>query len=467
MDDQVAALLRSDLFEICIDTTFLVLGMASCAIAALRRQSGVRVFLWTGLWSAAYGLLHLLGVRAVVLALPPWLQVTAPYVNTVITYGLVVVASCAWLELTVGTMRKVVIAVAVAAAVTAVLGIGWFVVTGVDSRFMPLNNALAATILLLLLITVSSKTLFKKYLLLPNRGFLVFGTVVFTVEALFGNLARPFFGFRSPLIFDHLGFLALLAAFGYSGMKMVMSNEHRLLEIQAELEVARQIQASILPINVPQVRGLDISATYQPMASVAGDFYEFLPVDSEHAGFVVADVCGHGVPAALIASMLKVAVRSVAGCADRPGEFLQALNRVLAEPLRGQLVSASYLWVDMQLRKASYSAAGHPPMLRWNGGLERIESNGLLFGIREQVEYPACDVPLHPGDRLLLYTDGVTEAENNAGQAFGDLELQRTLAESNGQPPAELSRRIMTKIQRWQHSAEPQDDMTLIVIEVQ
>ena len=92
---------------------------------------------------------------------------------------------------------------------------------------------------------------------------------------------------------------------------MVLTNERRLLEIQAELDVARQIQTSILPTDVPELRGLRISATYRPMASVAGDFYEFLPVDREHAGFLIADVCGHGVPAALIASMLKVAARSV------------------------------------------------------------------------------------------------------------------------------------------------------------
>ena len=98
-------------------------------------------------------------------------------------------------------------------------------------------------------------------------------------------------------------------AFRYAGLKMVRANEHRLLEIQAELEVARQIQASTLPTHVPHVHNLRISAAYRPMASVAGDFYEFLPVDGKRAGFLVADVCEHGVPAALIASMLKIAVQ--------------------------------------------------------------------------------------------------------------------------------------------------------------
>jgi sigma-B regulation protein RsbU (phosphoserine phosphatase) len=247
---------------------------------------------------------------------------------------------------------------------------------------------------------------------------------------------------------------------------MVLTNEHRLLEIEAELEVARQIQASILPAKVPDVRDLRISATYLPMASVAGDFYEFVSVDHERAGFLVADVCGHGVPAALIASMLKVAVQSVAACAEDPGKFLGALNRVLTDPLRGQLVSASYLWVDMTARKALYSAAGHPPLLRCNKGIERIESNGLLFGISPDAEYPVRQLSLCPGDRLFLYTDGVTEPENSVGEAFGDCQLERVLAHNSAETASNISRRIMTEIQAWQHTPEPQDDITLIVIDV-
>ena len=381
MDDQVTAMLRGNLLEICINTAFVAIGVASCAIAALRRRRGMRILLWTGIWSAVYGLLHLLGVKAVQEALPHGLRAATPYVTTAIEYLLVVVASCAWLELIVGAMRRIVIGFVAAATITGVLGIGWFIVTGVNDKFMFVNNMLAAGILSILLITITSKRLSEKYLLLPNRGFLVFGTLVFALEALAANLSRPLFGRGMPILVDHLGFLVQLVAFGYSGLRMVGLKEHQLLEIQAELEVARQIQTSILPTAVPRVRGLTVSATYRPMASVAGDFYEFLPVDDERAGFFVADVCGHGVPAALIASMLKVAVQSAAACAERPGEFLAAINRVLAEPLRGQLVSASYLWVDMRSRRGLYSAAGHPALLRCNHAVEEIESNGLLFGI--------------------------------------------------------------------------------------
>jgi sigma-B regulation protein RsbU (phosphoserine phosphatase) len=467
-DAQLAAGLRGDLLQIGINTTFLILGLTSCAIAALRRRGGVRVFLWIGIWSASYGLMHLLEVGAVQLVLPVWARTATPYITTFVLYASLVVAAAAWLELTVGIMRRIVIFLFFASAITAILGIVWFVFTGDVNRFLVLNNVLAVAFLLLLLVTVTSRRLFERYLLLPGRGFLVFGTVVFTVEALSVTAMRLVFGIRTPvfLLIDHFGFLVLLVAFGYSGLKMVLTNEHRLLEMQAELDVARQIQLSILPTEVPQVDGLRISATYRPMTSVAGDFYEFVPVDHQHIGILIADVCGHGVPAALIASMLKGAVRYVSSHADDPGKFLRALNGVLSGALRGQLVSAAYLWVDMETRVGRYSAAGHPPLLRWNGGLERVESNGLLFGICAETLYPVHEIVFHAGDRLLLYTDGITEPENKSGEPFDEGQLERVLSRGSRDDCDALSQRILSEIRNWRATPEQQDDMTLIVIDV-
>ena len=462
MDAQALSALRAQLIEICAATCFLFAGLITCAIAGLRRRGGERVFLWLGVWSAVYGVQHLLGSSSVVSALPHRLQLWVPYIATAITYLMVVVGAYAWLGLLVGVARRIVTALIVAASITAALGFGWFLATGVPNKFLALNNLLASCVLAILVALVSSKRLFQKYLLLSNRGFLAFGTFVFAIEALWNNLARPF-GLASPILLDHLGFAMLLLGFGYSALQMVLKNEHRLLAIESELEIARQIQSSILPTTVPTLRSLQIAVTYQPMASVAGDFYEFLPVDSEHAGFLIADVCGHGVPAALIASMLKVAAQSVASSASDPAEFLAALNRILAAPLRGQLVSAAYLWIDLHARHALYSAAGHPPLLRWhNAQLDRIESNGILFGVLPDAAYPAQQIPLCSGDRLLLYTDGITEPENAAGEAFGDHQLEALLRQPH--TSTDLASRIVAELRNWQPIQ--QDDMTLLVIDV-
>jgi serine phosphatase RsbU (regulator of sigma subunit) len=204
------------------------------------------------------------------------------------------------------------------------------------------------------------------------------------------------------------------------------------------------------------------------MTAVAGDFYDFLAVDEHRTGFLVADVTGHGVPAAMIASMIKVATQSVVPCAHDPREVLSGLNRMLSAQLRAQLVSAAYLWVDTEKRKALYSAAGHPPLLHWRGGkLQRIESNGLLLGVLPEAEYPLWEMVIQPGDRFLLYTDGVSEPENGSGESFGAHKLEQVVRNNRLRAPSELLDQLLTEIRGWQPvSAEQRDDITLVAIDV-
>jgi sigma-B regulation protein RsbU (phosphoserine phosphatase) len=191
-------------------------------------------------------------------------------------------------------------------------------------------------------------------------------------------------------------------------------------------------------------------------------------VDDHRVGFLVADVSGHGVPAALIAAMIKVAMQSLVHCAPRPGEVLSGLNRILSGQLRSQLVSAAYLWLDMEHGSALYSAAGHPPLIRWRQGrFERVESNGLLIGVVPDVDYPVCQFLFSPGDRFLLYTDGIIEPENASGDSFGDQEFEDIVRRNQSRSPADLSEDLLTGVRRWQPaSVTQQDDITLLVIDI-
>jgi sigma-B regulation protein RsbU (phosphoserine phosphatase) len=203
------------------------------------------------------------------------------------------------------------------------------------------------------------------------------------------------------------------------------------------------------------------------MKAVAGDFYEFIPVDGKRVGLLVADVTGHGVPAALFASMIKVAMQSALTCADEPGKVLSVLNGILYEPLRTQLVTAAYLWLDAENRNAVYSAAGHPRLLRWREGkLDGIESNGLLFGVIPAADYPVCDLSIRSGDRFLLYTDGVIEPQNASGDCFGDRKLEQVVRDNQFRTASELSEQLLSEIHVWQSDSVQQDDITLIVIDV-
>ncbi len=461
------AVLRDQVADIIIGSVFLFIGLATCSIAAIRGPSGGRILVWLGIWSAMYGAVHLSESPAVVAVSPLWLQISAPYANTGMTYLLVVAGALSFAELSLGRLRFMIQLAASAGLAIAVAGTTFFAFTG-STKLMFYNNLLGICLLLIQVTVVAAPGLARKYLVLPSRGVLAIGTLAFTIEALYNSLSRPL-GFKSLRILDHLGFAILLFSFGYVALRLVFVNERRLLSIENELAIAREIQTSILPNSVPEVDNLRISAAYHPMTAVAGDFYDFIPVDRKRIGILVADVSGHGVPAALIASMIKVATQSVVSCADDPRAVLRGLNRALSGQLHGQFVSMAYLWLDTENQTGAYSAAGHPPLLRWtHGALERIESNGLLFGvIRERDDYPVCTMRINPGDRFLLYTDGVTEPENADGDCFGDIRLEQVVRDHQFRSPSALSDQLLSEIRQWQPaSAIQQDDITLIVIDV-
>ncbi len=467
MQDQALALLRSEVARIVFGTVFVFVGFAACGIAAMRRWSGTRVLVWLGIWSALYGSRPLADALARVEILPHWLQVSVPYLDVVNMYLIPVVATIAWVELSLDKLRFFLKAVAIAGTVIALAGITHFILTGANTGLILYNQSLTTCLLSVLLTVIVVPGLSRKFLVMPNRGVLLAGTLIFVMQALSVNLLRPL-GYRSSITLDSLAFGVLLFSFGYVAARIIFANERRLQSIENELAIAREIQTSIIPSGNPELRNIRIAAAYRPMTYVAGDFYDFIPVDENRAGFLVADVSGHGVPAALIATMIKVAIRSVVPCAHDPWAVLRGLNRVLYGQLRNQFITASYLWIDMESRIALYSAAGHPPLLRWRGGrLERIESNGLLFGVTPEPEYPVCDMALTPGDRLLLYTDGLIEPENSEGDSFGDSRLERVMCENQSRSPSELVERLLSEIRLWQPAAnEQQDDITLVVIDV-
>lgn len=470
MQDQVLEMLRGQLADIILGAVFLFIASqmwAACSIAAIRRQSGVGLFIWLGIWSAIYGIGLLTQSPAVVAALPLSIQRSVPYVTTGIAYLTLVVGLCAFLELSLGIVRLLIKILIFAGIAVALAGIGWFVFGGSAYRFIPYNTLIVVCALLILVTVVAVKKLSDRFMVLLNRRVLAVGTLVFALEALWGNLSRKLH-YQTPRVLGDLAFAVFLLSFAIVAVQMISANERRLLSIDKELEVARQLQFSILPTAIPEIENVRIAVCYRPMTAVAGDFYEFVCADGNRIGFLVADVTGHGVPAALIASMIKVATQSVEACAHDPREVLRGLNRILFKQLHEQYVSAAYLWMDTEHGKALYSAAGHPPLLRWRDGrLERIESNGLLFGIVPDPDYPVCDLSIHTGDRFLLCTDGVIEPENARGDSFGDKKLEEVVRNNQSRPPSELSDQLLSEIRLWRPaSLAQQDDITLIVIDV-
>lgn len=450
---------------IVLGTIFAFIGLAALIIAAARKSGARLIVVWFGIFSLMYG------VRLFAEAPAAFSTSGAPFSQNardlvwIITYLILIPALLFAADLSLGILRRLFQVMMVLACVLAIAGICALILLRSPSRFMPYNNVLAICFLFVLAVPNLLPQLGKKYLLIQSWVFAA-GTLLLAVAVIYENL-RAFLPLPYHPFFEPVAFALFVLSQGWVAAEKVFSDERRLISIENELAIAREIQNSILPSGVPELTRLRISAAYSPMTAVAGDFYWFIAVDPHRAGFLVADVSGHGVPAALIASMIKVAMQSVAPDPSDPGAVLRALGNTLAGQLRGQFVSAAYLWLDTDNRAARYSAAGHPPLLLWRDNkLDRIESNGLLFGILpDHDHYPVREMQITAGDRFLLYTDGITEPENSVAEAFGDSKLEQVVRDSQSRSASELSDRLFSEIRRWQSRAQ-QDDMTLIVIDV-
>jgi serine phosphatase RsbU (regulator of sigma subunit) len=242
----------------------------------------------------------------------------------------------------------------------------------------------------------------------------------------------------------------------------------QLSAIQHELELAREIQLSILPRQLPEIDGLEIAARYLPMSTVAGDFYQFLVVDEKHVGILVADVSGHGPAAALIASMLRIALAAQLPCAPEPTKVLYGLNQALCGKLGHNFVTAAYVFVDVEREILSYAGAGHPPLLMWSrsaGSTREVEENGLFLGQFPDETYTATEMPLEAGDRSILYTDGLPECRNPMEEEFGTTRFMQFMEENHDLGVNEFADGLLSRLSNWSEQPQGQgqrDDITLV-----
>ena len=318
----------------------------------------------------------------------------------------------------------------------------------------------SAVVILSLLFVIGRIMFARVYRTDPDFAVIRWGLLVFIVFALAVNMANLF---SVPLQnLEPFGFLAFLASLGYVAARRTLKRDQQLNEIQNELEVARRIQLSILPAEFPQSVHFQIASRYLPMTSVAGDFYDYVVSDDHQVGLLIADVSGHGVPAALIASLVKLAASSQRSAADDPARFLKGMNAALCGNTQSQFVTAAYVHLNAQSGELRYSAAGHPPMLLLrNGAITRVEENGLMLAAFDFASYANAVHKLEPGDRLLLYTDGIVEAANASGDFFGQDSLGDLLKSTAQLSSSSVADSIMASVRRW--SARQDDDLTVLV----
>ncbi len=237
--------------------------------------------------------------------------------------------------------------------------------------------------------------------------------------------------------------------------------------LDQELAVAREIQRSLLPPAPPQAAGWSIDMAWQSARRVGGDFYDFIPLPDNHLGVVIADVSDKGVPAALFMVLSRSLVRASALNHHSPAEALKRANRLLQQDNRAEMfVTVFYGVIDLKTGEMRYASAGHnPPLLcRGAGDLVRLEARGIVLGIMRDAALEEQRIRLEPGDTLMLYTDGVTEAIDEHEEQFGEARLQETLCAHHDQPLGDLRQTLLDTIAEFTAGQPPFDDLTLVLV---
>ncbi|MBL8022644.1 MAG: SpoIIE family protein phosphatase [Leptospirales bacterium] len=241
----------------------------------------------------------------------------------------------------------------------------------------------------------------------------------------------------------------------------------RLKEISRDLELARQIQQTILPAQPPAIDSGSIASTYLPLQAIGGDFYDFHFEDSRHFGVLIADVTGHGVPAALDSSTVKIAFRNERSNLKSPNVVLENMSRSLRRLLDYRFVSACYMYFDLDRGLVELSSAGHPPpILQRDGVLHTLETEGPLLGLQESPEYHTAAIGIRNGDRIVLYTDGVYEDwpemdESEDARAWYQAMVAQIQSSSRDFPTA-----MLEAIRRLRKNSPFSDDVTILSVEI-
>ena len=466
-EEQLRSNLRGDLPLVILGSIIAAIGVAAVVVQLSRWQSGERVLLWFGLFAGPYGLRLLTNTIPFQMAFGEP-QRFWPFVSRLVEFATIVPALLLFEDFYGKGWRSSVRWLIWAYVAFATIALANIVI---QRRPDLLPTAGIGTVFLLPAILLLGRLMGYKPPHVRDQGVLSLGLL-----ALFLTFAHD--RIASTRLFDWqadtepYGLFVLICCLGYAATRRILANERLLVSLGEEMRAASQIQSSILPRTSPEMGSFNIAVRYAPMTAVAGDFYDFLVFRPGCLGIVVADVTGHGVPAALVASMVKVAVSAHMDVGAEPGKVIAGLNSTLCRQAQGQYATAVYVFLDRARRMGCYSAAGHPPLLLWRRAMRtllELSESGLLLGVRPCEEYAQTEFTLEAGDRLLLYTDGLVEAVNPRGEAFGEVRLGEFIATHQDLPAEQFAERLLDEVLQWPENGSTRaqaDDITVVVIEI-
>jgi two-component system sensor histidine kinase ChiS len=243
------------------------------------------------------------------------------------------------------------------------------------------------------------------------------------------------------------------------------------LNFQKEIELAQKIQHNLIPEKFPGMPGIKVECWYQPMEELGGDFFDYIiRREGDGVGFFISDVAGHGVPSALITTMMKSLLSTYRVHHHKPSILFNRINRNLFENnVSSFFVTAFYLFLDIHKKKIAYSSAGHNEMIlyrRRRESMEKMKTRGKFLGIFQDIEWEEKTASLENQDRILLYTDGITEMMSSKGEEFGIDRLMNLLHLSRNLDTVSTKNFLIRNILNYENKTLNNDDKAFILIDI-
>lgn len=273
---------------------------------------------------------------------------------------------------------------------------------------------------------------------------------------------------------DEIGQLATTFNKMTQALKLAHTQELATKALEHDLTIASEIQSNLVPKRMLKIPGYDISAYYRPSKEVGGDYYDFITIDEDNEGIIVADVSGKGIPGSLVMSMARAFIRMEAERSRNtsPADTLVRANRMLAQDIKkGMFVTALYCILNKKTREIRVASAGHNPLVVWRAAADKIElvnPSGIALGFDKGPVFERTireeKIVLEPGDRIVAYTDGVVEAMNAQNQEFGDKRFQDLVQDLGARDSNQLLNLIMKAIDEFRGDAPQSDDITIVTL---
>lgn len=252
-----------------------------------------------------------------------------------------------------------------------------------------------------------------------------------------------------------------------STLKRTTAEKERMLK---ELEIAKGIQQSFLPESAPTLPGFDLAGYNLPALEVGGDFYDFIPLDTDHYGLVIADVSGKGVPAALFMALSRTLIRASATSVDDPVRSIREANRhIFADSKTSMFVTLFYAVLDCKEKSLMFVNAGHNPPLYLGAGagsVRLLNAEGIALGVLDEIKLKSVSIPLQSGDVVVLYTDGVTEATNEKDEEYGIERLEQCVEGAKALSSQAIIDAIVHEVVAFAGTHPQHDDITVMVLKV-